>query len=294
MLLTPAERVSWRFRLTARLSTRAADRCGSRPIRDAYTGPRTFRDGVFRLLRRGGDPELVLSGPPAGCPDGGSRDVGAAALVGGRRLQGQGTGRFGIRTPQRDDRAGAWWLIEDRCDDSTVTRIRARDGASSRSRHRADRHSPRRRPVRGQTVVELAFVSPGRADVRDCGLPGRILVPHRKRTRACTQRCALQTSGGRTCDASASAGGPILTCQPGDDQVGDECVLSDSRVASGSLRVVVQGRAPRGGHRRAACTRGRKSMRLEWRASIEAVGPVRPRDPLPSLGTHARVSVGQR
>jgi hypothetical protein len=84
-----------------------------------------FQDGLFRIVRRGGArpvTELVLAGPLAGCRA--TRSRVAAAARKGRRLWGDGKGRF--RTRGRRSAAtvtGTKWLVEDRCDTSTLTKV---------------------------------------------------------------------------------------------------------------------------------------------------------------------------
>ena len=83
-----------------------------------------FYDGLFKVTQtRGRRPvtDLRLSGRLAGCR--GKATV--AARRKGRRLWGKGRGRF--RTRGRRSSAlvrGTWWLVEDRCDSSTRTRVR--------------------------------------------------------------------------------------------------------------------------------------------------------------------------
>jgi hypothetical protein len=95
--------------------------------RGGKTQTAEFQDGLFRLVRRGGSrpvTELVLAGRLAGCGTTHSR-VAAAAKRKGRRLWGDGKGRF--RTRGRRGAAtvtGTKWLVQDRCDGSTLTRVR--------------------------------------------------------------------------------------------------------------------------------------------------------------------------
>jgi hypothetical protein len=84
-----------------------------------------FYDGVFRLVRAGGPApltEAALTGPLAGCGRGARV---AKAPKKGRRIWGDGKGRF--RTRGRRSAAtvtGTTWSVEDRCDGTTLTRVR--------------------------------------------------------------------------------------------------------------------------------------------------------------------------
>ena len=81
-----------------------------------------FRNGIFRLARRKGAlTELTLTGPLAGCDSSTSATVRGT----GRRLWGDGQGRFRIRGRRSAALAlDTEWLVEDRCDGSTLTRVR--------------------------------------------------------------------------------------------------------------------------------------------------------------------------
>ena len=98
--------------------TAAADRRGGK-----QSG--TFNDGTFKLLQAASAhpiTELRLVGRLERC--GGSRSASAAALR-GRRLWGHAKGRF--RTRGRRSAAtvaGGDWVVEDRCDGTTLTRVR--------------------------------------------------------------------------------------------------------------------------------------------------------------------------
>jgi hypothetical protein len=105
-------------------------RAGRVRLTTAAGGGRTqqaeFYDGVFRLLQapsRRPVTELRLSGKLVGCGPGPARA--AAASGKGRRLWGDGRGRF--RTRGRRSAAtitGTIWLVADRCDRTTLTRVR--------------------------------------------------------------------------------------------------------------------------------------------------------------------------
>lgn len=81
-----------------------------------------FYEGIFQLIQTaGGRPvtELRLTGPLAACAGRAS-----AARRSGRHVWGSGRGRF--RTRGRHSAAtvrGTIWLVEDRCDGTTVTRV---------------------------------------------------------------------------------------------------------------------------------------------------------------------------
>jgi hypothetical protein len=87
-----------------------------------------FYAGLFKLVRRRGArpvTEAVLAGKLEGCrrARAGAATARAAATP-GRRLWGSGKGRF--RTRGRHSAAtvtGTVWLVEDRCDGSTLTRV---------------------------------------------------------------------------------------------------------------------------------------------------------------------------
>jgi hypothetical protein len=91
------------------------------------TASAVFNAGRFVLARRAGAvTELRLTGPLAGCGRASARDAAAVAArrKKGRRLWGSGKGRF--RTRGRRSAAtvtGTRWLVEDRCDGSTLTRV---------------------------------------------------------------------------------------------------------------------------------------------------------------------------
>jgi hypothetical protein len=98
--------------------TAAADRKGR-----VYSA--VFSGGIFKVLQRGrvnSVTELRLVGKLERC---GKPGRASAAKVKGRRLWGRGKGRF--RTRGRRSAAtvtGTHWLVADRCDGSTLTRVR--------------------------------------------------------------------------------------------------------------------------------------------------------------------------
>jgi hypothetical protein len=93
--------------------------------RGGKTATAVFNAGRFVLARRrGAVTELRLSGPLAGCGRASASDGASAARRRGRRLWGSGKGRF--RTRGRRSAAtvtGTKWLVEDRCDGSTLTLV---------------------------------------------------------------------------------------------------------------------------------------------------------------------------
>jgi hypothetical protein len=97
----------------------AANRTG-----DSHSG--VFRDGIFKVLQKAGAKpvtELRLTGRLERC---GKPGRASAAKVKGRRLWGRAKGRF--RTRGRRSAAtvtGTDWLVADRCDGSTLTRVRS-------------------------------------------------------------------------------------------------------------------------------------------------------------------------
>jgi Bacterial Ig-like domain len=92
-----------------------------------------FHGGVFKVIQKAGRrpvTELRLVGKLENCPRGrrssatASGPLGLAAAKRGRRLWGDGKGRF--RTRGRRSAAtvtGTKWLVEDRCDTSTFTKV---------------------------------------------------------------------------------------------------------------------------------------------------------------------------
>ena len=86
-----------------------------------------FYDGVFKVTQtKGKKPvtDLTLVGKLAGCKKSGKATA-AAKKRKGRRLWGNGKGRF--RTKGKRSSAlvrGTIWLVEDRCNDTTLTRVR--------------------------------------------------------------------------------------------------------------------------------------------------------------------------
>ena len=84
-----------------------------------------FYDGVFKVVQsRGKLPitELRLVGKLAGCKKAST----AARKRKGRRLWGKGKGRFRTRGKRSSALVrGTTWLVEDRCDDTTLTVVRA-------------------------------------------------------------------------------------------------------------------------------------------------------------------------
>jgi hypothetical protein len=106
---------------------KGAVRITSASKRSGATQSAVFSDGVFKVLQKASSKpitELRLVGKLEGCR--GARGAAAAAKRSGRRLWGVGKGRF--RTRGRRSAAtvsGTNWLVEDRCDGSTLTRVRA-------------------------------------------------------------------------------------------------------------------------------------------------------------------------
>jgi CSLREA domain-containing protein len=102
---------------TVRL-TSAADRRGA-------TQKAKFRDGVFKTLQRkraGAFTELKLTGKLQGCRKGAAR---TSARRRGRRLWGNGSGRFrSVGNRASAGVRGTNWLLEDRCDGSTLVQVR--------------------------------------------------------------------------------------------------------------------------------------------------------------------------
>jgi hypothetical protein len=107
-------------------------RAGSVRITSAAGGGETqsavFRGGIFKVIQRAGPrpvTDLRLAGPLERCPAAGrSSAAAAAAKRSGRSLWGSGKGRF--RTTGRRSAAtvtGTTWLVADRCDGSTLTRV---------------------------------------------------------------------------------------------------------------------------------------------------------------------------
>ena len=84
-----------------------------------------FYDGLFKVVQTKGKrpiTELRLAGKLAGC----SKASAAARKRRGRRLWGKGRGRFRSRGKRSAALVrGTTWLVEDRCDSSTLTRVRA-------------------------------------------------------------------------------------------------------------------------------------------------------------------------
>jgi hypothetical protein len=107
-----------------------------RIVADAGAGKLASADfyaGVFRLVRGKAVTELVLTGRLEGC----GRASVATRRKGGRGLWGEGHGRF--RTRGRRSAAtvtGTKWLVQDRCDGSTFTRV-AQGNASVRDFRRS-------------------------------------------------------------------------------------------------------------------------------------------------------------
>jgi hypothetical protein len=106
---------------------RGAVRITTAANRSGGTQSGTFGDGTFRLLQnRSARPvtELRLAGKLEGCQR--AHRSAAASRIRGRRLTGSGRGRF--RTRGRGSAAtvtGANWLVADRCDGTTLTRVRS-------------------------------------------------------------------------------------------------------------------------------------------------------------------------
>jgi hypothetical protein len=104
---------------------RGAVRLTTASNRRGGTQSGTFNGGVFKLLQtRSARPvaELRLTGKLERC----ARRSGAAARVRGRQLQGNAKGSFRIRGRRSAATVtGANWLVADRCDGSTLTRVRS-------------------------------------------------------------------------------------------------------------------------------------------------------------------------
>ena len=86
-----------------------------------------FFDGVFKVTQtKGRKPitDLRLAGKLAGCKKGGKASA-AARKRRGRRLWGSGKGRFRTRGKRSSALVrGTIWLVEDRCNGTTFTRVR--------------------------------------------------------------------------------------------------------------------------------------------------------------------------
>jgi FG-GAP-like repeat len=85
-----------------------------------------FYDGVFQLLqdrvKKDAIVEARLVGALENCPK--SKKSAVAAKVRGRRLWGKGKGRFRTRGKRSSTTVrGTTWLVEDRCDDTTLNRV---------------------------------------------------------------------------------------------------------------------------------------------------------------------------
>lgn len=106
-------------------TTRGTVRLTSAANRRGATQTANFRDGVFKTLQRksaGAFTELKLTGPLKGCRARGGR---AAATRRGRRLWGSGKGRFrSVGNRASAGVRGTRWLVEDRCDKSTLVLVK--------------------------------------------------------------------------------------------------------------------------------------------------------------------------
>jgi CSLREA domain-containing protein len=105
-------------------TTRGVVRLTSAANRRGASQRATFRDGLFRTRQRkatGAFTELKLAGALKGCRP---RQAGASARR-GRRLWGSGKGRFrSVGNRASAGIRGTRWLIEDRCDGSTLVRVK--------------------------------------------------------------------------------------------------------------------------------------------------------------------------
>jgi hypothetical protein len=96
-------------------------------VEGGKTQAAVFYDGVFKInQKRARRPvaEMQLTGKLENCAKKSKRASAAARKRRGRRLWGKGKGRF--RTKGRRSSAlvrGTTWLVEDRCDGSTLTRV---------------------------------------------------------------------------------------------------------------------------------------------------------------------------
>ncbi len=131
----PGQKTFRRLHEDANLSLRCQidTRAGRVEITSAAGGGKTqtavFYDGIFKASQtRGSRPitELRLVGKLENCGKRSKRALAAARKRKGRRLWGKGKGRF--RTGGKRSSAlvrGTTWLVEDRCDGSTLTRVTA-------------------------------------------------------------------------------------------------------------------------------------------------------------------------
>jgi hypothetical protein len=87
-----------------------------------------FYDGVFKVGQTGGKKpitELKLTGKLENCAKKSKRASIAARKRKGRRLWGSGKGRFRTRGKRSSALVrGTIWLVEDRCDGSTLTQVK--------------------------------------------------------------------------------------------------------------------------------------------------------------------------
>ena len=101
-----------------------AVRITSASKRSGATQSAVFSEGIFKVLQKADSKpitELRLVGKLEGC-----RGARVAAKHNGRRLWGVGKGLFRTRGRRSATTAsGTNWLVEDRCDGSTLTRVRA-------------------------------------------------------------------------------------------------------------------------------------------------------------------------
>ena len=111
-----------------------------------------FYDGIFKIIQTKGKRPITdlrwSASSPAALEEG---DSAAAKKRKGRRLWGKGKGRFRTRGKRSSALVrGTTWLVEDRCNDTTLTRVRA--GAWSRCATSAGSATdrPRRRPLRAR------------------------------------------------------------------------------------------------------------------------------------------------
>jgi parallel beta-helix repeat protein len=106
-------------------TTRGVVRLTSAANRRGATQTATFRDGIFRTRQKktaGAFTELKLAGPLKGCERGRAT---AAARRRGRRLWGNGKGRFrSVGNRASAGVRGTRWLVQDRCDRSTLVVVR--------------------------------------------------------------------------------------------------------------------------------------------------------------------------
>jgi hypothetical protein len=121
--------------------------------RAGKTATAVFNAGRFVLARRAGAvTELRLSGPLAGCGRATAGTDAVSARRRGRRLWGNGKGRFRSRGRRSATTVtGTKWLVEDRCDGTTLTRVargvvRVRDFKRHRTVTVRARHSYVARP----------------------------------------------------------------------------------------------------------------------------------------------------